>query len=437
MINTKEMSEDELDLLKAKIGGSKLHLKARTPHNCFIPIVKQILSCVGSKYKQEVNNIVSCTVTSLKRGDLGFTYSRDKSTYTLFNNTSKFKTPSSYIRTLRLLELLEDEGYIDNYKGFNDRKGERSNPASILFKDKYIKLFESELIEKHASKLSEDSVVIRGEDGLPLSNVQGKGKQQFTTDAINTWLWKYDFYFGAYPKKVQLQQVYNQDLDSSGRYYFGGLQTISSFKRMSYRVYGDSVTEQDYVSMHFRIIACLANINLEDDFEPYGIDISDLIEVSGGYCKKRARSIVKLACLMLVNSGNPTTSLKNAWRDNLESITTHITNEDYKRATSNIFYGVSGMHNCNEIIKRLKQHNAFASDFFKDNKDSWRVLQGIDAKIMERVLIRMMDKDKPMLPYHDSALCRKEDKDYLIYCMKEAWCDILNTYDNCIIDEKF
>ena len=437
MINTKEMTTDEIDLLKAKVGGSKLYLKARTPHKCFIPEVKQLLTCVGNKYKQEVNNIISCTITSLKRGDLGFTYSRDKNTYTEFNKTSKFKTPSSYKRTLELIDLLECEGYLISYKGFNDRKGGRSNPASVLFKDKYISMFKQELIEKHAPKLSEDSVIIRDELGTPIHNVQGKGKQQTITDNINDWLWGYDFYFGAYPKKVQLQQVYNGDLDSSGRYYFGGLQTIASFKRMSYRIHKGTVTEQDYVSMHFRIIACLVNTTLSDNFEPYGIDISDLIEITGGYCKKRARSVVKLACLMLVNSGNPTTSLKNAWKDNLESITTHINKEDYKRATANIFYGISGMHNCSQIINRLKEHNSFASGFFKDNKDSWKLLQSLDARIMERVLIRMMDEDKPMLPYHDSALCRKEDKDYLIYCMRESWKDVLNTYDNCLIDEKF
>lgn len=437
MIELRNLVEDELDLIKSKVGGSKLYLKALTCHPVFHTLIGRLVAEFGKKYQLEISNVIACYVSSLKKGDTGFTYSRDKNTYTNFNKTIVNRKPTSYKRTLEFLQLLEDKEYVKLYKGFKDVANNVSMGACCLFTDKFIQCVDQSKVDRFGKVLNEVSVEVRDSDGNLIYDLEGFDYMQKKVDSINKWLDTHDFYFGAFPKKVYLQRVYNEDLYTCGRFYFGELQTIRSFKRKSYLIDKETVCELDYASQHYAILATLAEYKLPENFKPYEIRVDDLLEMKSGYCEKKARQILKLACLMMINSGNPTTSLKNVWDNNIQSITKALDNQDFEKAEANPFYGVSGKRNCSEIIKRLKSHNHYAKEFFKRKGGMYGELQFLDSEILFNILLILKKQDVPCLPYHDSCLVRRRDEGILRSAMKDAWKKVLGDDVNCRIDKKF
>lgn len=436
MKELKLLSEEQKDLIKAQVGCSRLYLKAISFHKAFNSIRSLLLLEYGERYDLELNNFIACTISSLKKGDVGFTMSRNKTTYTTFNQTIVNRKKASYRRTIEFYSLLEDSGYIDLYKGYKDVEAKDSMSSCCIFKDKLVNLFPPERITKFGKEYHDNSVEIRDEDGTPLEGIDTdyiKNK----VDSINKWLKTHDFYFGAYARQVYLQRVYNGSLEVSGRFYFGELQTIRSEKRISFIIDKERVSELDFSSMHFCILATIEGYKLPEDFKPYDIDISDLVEMKDGYCKDKARKITKLACMMLINSARPTTSFKNVWQSNIDIITKLLDDGKFKEAMSNPFYGVSGKDNSQKVIKRLITHNSYAEKYFNRKGGMWGQLQNLDSEIMFNILLSLKKLDLPALPYHDSVVIRKTDVNTVREIMQDSWKKVLGTDLNCRIDKRY
>lgn len=437
MIKLKSLTEDEKESINSKVGGGSFYMQATSHHNIFNHATNVLTLLVGEKFKKEVRMFAANTVASLKKGDKGFTYTRDKNKYTKYNKEHPKLKPISYRRLLPLFDLLESLGYVSVYCGYKDVRANDSMSACLTFTDKLISMFPKEHIIKHAPFIAKDSVIVRDENGDEIRGVLGIAKERKVMDDLNKWMFNIAFNFGGYDRIVQLQSIYNGDLETSGRLFFGGLQCIKSIKRRSIRIEGSPVTEQDWSSQHYCILACTLGVTLPSTFKPYEIDAEDLLIMKGGYCKAKARKILKLACMMLINSGNPTTSMKNLWDANIDLITEAMKKKDFKSAENNPFYGVSGRSNCAKIIKRLKEHNSYAKDMFSRKGGLWGYLQNIDKKIMVETLLYMKDRNCPALPYHDSAVCRVQDKEVLLEAMRKSWFKILGTTTNCYIAQKY
>lgn len=435
MKELRTLSDEQIDLIKAKVGNSKLYLKAISHHRAFNAVSKEILPKLKFKYKTELSNFIACAVSALKKNDSGFTYSRDVTTYTLFNKTIIDRPKSSYKSTMSLYDELEELGYIENYKGFKDVNGGVAMSACVIFTEGFIKLFDVDKISKFGKVIRDKSVEVRDDEGnildIDTSDMQRK------VDEIIDWLGTHKFTFGIWEKKIYLQRVYNGNLNVSGRFYFGYLQTIKSEKRQTYQIDRFPVSELDFSSNHFCILAAKQNFRLPDDFKPYDVDISDLVTMSDGYDKIRARKLTKLACMMLINSGKPTTSFKNMWQSNIDLITKLLDDGKFKEAKENPFYGVSGKKNSKKIIDRLVKHNSYARDYFFTKQGQWGYCQHIDSEIMFNILWTLKGLDIPVIPYHDSVILRKQDEDVVRSVMEGSWRKVLGTDLNCRIDKKF
>lgn len=437
MIKLKSLAEDEKESISSKVGGGSFYLQATSHHNVFNQATNTLTVLIGDKYKSEIKMFVANVVASLKKCDEGFTYTRDKNKYATYNKANPKVKPVSYRRLMPLFDILEDLGYINVYCGYKDIKANESASACVTFNRKLILMFDEKDIVNHAPFLTKDSVVVRDSDGNEIKGITGIVAERKKIDELNTWLRGVDFKFGGYSRVVQLQSVYNENLETSGRLFFGGLQCLKSIKRRSILIKDSPVTEHDWCSQHYCIIACLLGVSLPKNFKPYEIDVRDLLTMKEGYCEVKARKILKLACMMLINSGNPTTSMKNLWDTHMGLITDALAKGDFKSATSNPFYGVSGKANCSAIIKRLKEHNSYAKTMFNRKGGLWGYLQNIDKKIMVETLFKMKSHDCPALPYHDSLVCRVQDKEILLEAMRDSWFKVLGTYDNCYIDQKY
>lgn len=435
----KELPDDEKDLIRIEVGNSYLNLNLRTFHKILNKYYEDLLNQVGDKFKEELKPILYCSFTAINKLDRGFYYSRHNKTYADFNKDNpKFK-PISWRKIKDLIIKLEDLGYVKSYSGYNDRTNNDSMSSCVVFTDDYISLFDKELLKRFVSNPCENSVVVMTEKDSQGNReekkyVRGVKEKKKKVDKINNFLRKQKFYFMVCEKEVSLQQKFIESLDRGGRFYFGELQCVKSEKRRFYKINDCSVTERDFVSNHMFIVAELQSANIPSTFLPYELDVSDLIQADDP-CK--IRKIIKTICMFLLNSGTPEASFKKFWKESRNIIKESVEKGDWSKVESNIFYKVSGLRNSNELVKRVEEHNAFAKDYFRVTGGSWAELQFWDSNILLEVMLSLVDKNIPFLPYHDSVLVRKEDGDVLVDEMKKAWKKVLGSNKFCKITKEF
>lgn len=439
MIYLEDLTDDERDKIRIEVGTTYLNIKCRKFSKVLNTYYNKILEEVGDKFEEELKPFMYATFSALNTLDTGFYYSRKNIFYTNFNKENpKFK-PISWRKIKDLVIKLEELGYVESYSGYNDRLNNDSMSSCIKFTDKYINLFDKDLLSRFTPSEYESSVVVmtekdsRGERQVK-KNIQGISARRKDVDKINTFLAKQQFEFIISEKLVSLQQKFIESLDNSGRFYFGELQCIKSDKRRFYKINKSSVTERDYVSNHMLIVAEITKANLDEDFLPYDLDVSDLIQSED---PTKIRKILKSVCMFLLNSGTPEASFKKLWKESRELIKKSIEKEDWKRVEKNIFYKVSGLENSKELVKRVEQHNIYAKDYFRIKGGSWGELQFLDASILLECMLSLVDKNIPFLPYHDSVLVREQDGEVLVEEMRNAWEKVLGDNKYCKIKREF
>lgn len=439
MIYLEDLTDDEKDTIRIEVNNSYLNLKLRNLHKVLLPYYTSLLKEVGNKFTEELKTFMYCSFTALNKQDTGLYYSRNNITYTNFNKDNpKFK-PVSWRKIKGLVDKLEDLGYVESYSGYNDRLNNDKMSSCVVFTYKYINLFDKELLKKFTSNIPDSSVVVmtekdsKGERQIK-KNIQGISARKADVDKINAFLKKQCFEFITCEKEVSLQQKFIESLNKSGRFYFGELQCIKSSKRRLYKINKSSVTERDYVSNHMFIIAEVTGTSLPEDFLPYDLDVSDLIQSED---PSKVRKIIKSVCMFLLNSGTPEASFKKFWKESREALKLNMEKEQWSKVEGNIFYKVSGLENSKELVKRVEQHNIYAKDYFRRKGGCWGELQFLDASILLECMLCLVDKNIPFLPYHDSVLVRECDGEELMMEMQSAWNKVLGSDINCKIKKEF
>lgn len=433
------LTETERDLIRIKVGSSYLNLTLRKFHNNLKTYYEDLLAKVGFKYEEELKPVMYCSFTAIVKLDTGFYYSRNNLTYTSFNkNNPSFKT-LSWRKFKDLIDKLEDLGYVESFSGYNDRLNKDSMSSCLVFTEKYLSLFDKDLLDKFTKETYENSVVVMTEKGSNgersvKSKVKGIEERKQSVDKVNNFLSKQRFKFITCEKRIYLQQKFIESLTNSGRFYFGELQCIKKEKRILYEINDENVTERDYVSNHLFIIAELNQAVLPNDFLPYDLDVSDLIQAEDPL---KVRKIIKAICMFLLNSGTPEASFKKFWKESREIIKINIENDQWGKAEKNIFYKVSGLANSKELVKRVEEHNNYAKNHFRVKGGCWGKLQFLDSSILLECMLSLVDKNIPFLPYHDSILVRQIDGESLTIEMENSWEKILGSKKFCKIKKEF
>lgn len=439
MIYLEDLTDDEKDLIRIKVGSSYLNLQLRSFHLALKKYYDNFLSEVGDRFEEELKPILYCSFTAISKYDTGFYYSRHNTTYSNFNKDNPEFKKISWRKIKGLIDKLENLGYIESYSGYNDRVNNDKMSSCIVFTEKFLNLFDQELLKTYNANTDEPSAVVMTEKGVNgerqiKKNVSGIASKRVKVDKINNYLSKQDFEFITCSKKVSLQQKFIESLTKSGRFYFGELQCIKSDKRILFKINKSPVTEMDFVSNHLFIIAELTKTKLPENFLPYDIDVSDLIQSED---PTKIRKILKTVCMFLLNSGTPEASFKKFWKASREMIKVDMENEKWSKVESNIFYKVSGLNNSKTLVKRVEEHNSYAKDYFRIAGGSWGELQYLDSSILLECMLSLVDKNIPFLPYHDSLLVKRCDGETLMQQMRFAWKTVLGDDKNCRIKQEF
>jgi len=433
----KEVSQDKRDYIKLCVGSSQTFLGAIKLHKTYNGILRILTKELEGLYDVEIKVLLNAIINAIKDEDQGTYLTRNQKYYSYINKELSLKRNKciSATRMTRLVAELEVLGYLECYIGYKDVSSDKSMSSCILFTSKLLTFF-TNINLNYASRIKQRYVEVRDVDKLPKKGVRGIVGLEKEVEEVDTWIRSHEIRFGLVKKNLRLQQVFAEDLDSSGRLYFGALQTIKSYKRRLIQINGLLCCECDYSSQHLRICATLEGVHLPKDFKPYDVDISDLVTAKDNY-EVRARLLIKFAIMMLLNSGNASAALRTSWKNNIIVVSDAIEKGKWAKAKENPFYGLSGIKNIPEIIKRIRKHNSYAEEYFKCKEGAWKLLQNLDGKIMMYILKDLKCKGVCAIPYHDGAIVQSMHKETLIKSMIDAWGEILGDSHNAVVDVKW
>lgn len=271
------------------------------------------------------------------------------------------------------------------------------------------------------------SVVLRDKKGKmkPISKnrvVQATYKRlRSSVDALNeTWCSHVLTCEGA-PVLPFTKRIFNESLDYGGRFY-GEYSTYTSVQRAKFRIDTDPVVELDYKSIHFNMLYALEGIQFVGD--AYSIP---------GY----ERSVVKAASLRLLNSENVSAFKRNVtksgstkvklqfatWKDKLLRNGFRPGMELEHKKPPSIRGFIEGMPDGikgDDLFNAISERHSLIAHHFGQEKIGLK-LQYLDSQVIASAILKASRNKIPVVPIHDSLVCRERDKHEVERIMAESY----------------
>lgn len=398
----------------------------------FKEVHEYLLSVVGYRQRKELWVFITACAKALKHGLDGSQFSRRKDNYTEANKIHGKKI--SYVKSLRVIDKLESDGYISIYNGFYDHDYKLGIKSCFLMDNILIKLFQGINYAKFGAKRPIETLVeIR--DGTTkeriteLSKLRGIKCERSFVESYNKHIGGFDIRCKGKKVCAVYKRVYSDDLFHAGRWYTqGSFQTAPVYLRPRITIDGYKTTEVDYKQIHPRIIYTLEGISKPRDWEPYQVDTFK-VPTDGKDRSKEVRGFLKMGLMCLLYA----TDIGKACGALYKKLEKDITYNKEERQYTGIYMGKGDYKKLmNSLIERNKE---IAHWFFKERL--WAVLQNFDSRITAEILKDFMELGKCILPWHDSYVVEVSDRSLLIRSMNEAWESIFKTKNNCYVDVEF
>jgi hypothetical protein len=392
--------------------------------------------------KSLVESAVKCFCYNIVRSgvyDTTLTITLDKNNYNgkiLYNGGNTKRNKVSYKYTRCLLDFMIKEGYIYLEVG---------GVESWKISDGVWVPDETSLSKIHRLTPLDDSLepyLIKSNiktipNVVTLRNSKGKDVQFKTTpeikgiiDMLNNYneiALRHTVMIGDSEYEIQGKKVFNNStFDEGGRTYYegGSIQTLGGNIRSTITIDGEQTVGLDYKSLHPAMCAVREGVLLEKDFDPYAIHID-------GFSDKLVRSVCKVIMLICINASNGKSAIG--------AITGKIAS-DYRKWKKNEDCKWEELHKhpkpfpTKYAMAELTNRNGYLVPYFHTGEGI--KLQNLDSKILDNVIVEFLQKDELVLLVHDEVICRESMKDEVYTSMREAYKEVLGTYDNCIIEEK-
>lgn len=427
MIELKTMSEEERTLITIQCDSFFLDYEE-------IPAYKEVWSFLrrrySYKYTKEIWTVIYAFRKALSYNIRGSTIPLDKNSYTKAN--SVHEKGVSFSRMKRLLSLLEADGYIKLYKGFKDLTDGTAISTCMLLTDKYLRLVEGIPVkDRYVSPDFSGLVELRDPyTKLPITDpckLEGSNLLEEGLSSYNKHISTFDIRVKGRKALTVYKRVFSGDFNSLGRYFSKGrFQTTKKVLRSQITINGKQTTELDYSSIHLSMLYCECGIVLDNDFDPYQVKIKAL----DGADPKQLRSLCKRAVMCLLNSSSRGEAIQAVRYHYLLDKKKPIDSQEY----SSVILEGKGCYS--NLFDAIEDHNSRVSHFFYTER-LWAYLQGLDSKIATYILKVFTEAGKVALPWHDSFVVCREDRDFLHETMVDAWHEVLGTYDNCKVEVEF
>ena len=421
-----------------------------------IPVVLSLLQETAGKNSKAVKWFVTNTAKAIKANCSGFFVSLNPHYYT--RNVQKI----GYRGVISLLNLLDEEGYIDIYVGFVVEWGENgkplhSVPSFVQFKGKYLSLWEGVDVNLLPNLPAEDLVEIKDRktgDPKSLRGRNGMGPIKEVVQMLNDSLKEVKIEFmGKRVAPVEYKRIYSNNLSECGRFFVagGGVQVIpEKYRSKHLRFDGEKVVELDFSSIHPFI--CYERLNLGggfdcnlweilgQNFKPYDADTSMLQvdwELVDEFKKQHkienydpVRNLCKQALLTSINAVDRTSAVAAVSSELFRDMKKAGTKDEAKRR----YVGLLPKVQVGELCDAIKEHNYIIEDFFF--RDMGVKLMNTDSNITARIVESMVQQGESLLCYHDSYICRESAEDMLHEAMRKAWKEEIGDNQFCKISKK-
>lgn len=396
------------------------------------PITENIKTLVGKKYETEIKVLVTNISRALKVNCMGLRVQRDENKY-------HGKKPS-YSKMIKLLDILEQNEFIDMYVGGWGQSTDKMYPSCILFKPKLTNLWNRQDITEMPIELP--TTEIRDRDTKQDKSTKGcRGIKQMNEklDQFNREILEHLISLDGHTiPSVMYKRVFVDNLTQGGRYYDAGasVQTLSQKVRAGIMIDGEETIELDMKANHPSFAYERAGIKMEDDFEPY--DISEFYEIPCDWSIVEqhrldidnpkydpVRNLTKFALLVCINSRDS--------RQALGAVALALGEDKQKPLHSRKYYGI-GRVSSREICNGIINQNYMIEDVFYS--DYGVIYQNVDSKIAELVVDDFLQDNEIVLIWHDSFRCKKSLEQKLNRAMHKAYKKVLGSDMNCRVEKK-
>ena len=384
----------------------------------FSELYKKLMVHFNSKYKKEVLLVLTALIKAVKYGNKGTYFSLMKGNYTTANRIHKQKL--SVLRAKHVIEVLDKEGFITYYKGFNVNK-DFNMKTCLIMSDELHKMIDPKLARKYGLKRDPTSYIeIKDKNDktifLSITDFRGYSVHVKFMEKYNNFLARnsvevIDECTGEMNKCATIyKRVFSENLEGAGRFYATGkFQVLKSRTRKYMLINKQTVTEVDVSNFHPRILYTLEGVKLPDEWDAYDINSLQWIANDKAY----VRNFLKGAYLSVLFSDNEDQAVSSVLQKANKDKNIQINSKVLAQKV------VSEILNKNESIR---QH------FFKDRL--WAKLQNIDSRFAKFVIDKHLEKDIVCLGWHDSWVVPEDKHQFLIDTMKEAWYCIFGTHKN-------
>lgn len=402
-----------------------------------------------------IRSVVTNVARTLRLGGRGLSIPRDNNFYSGKHNKQNLSRRSMF----RILDSLEEQGYVTNYVGYvkiDYGTGElvASERSFTILTEKFMCLFDRVNLLCCVSKSREKpEIIIRDretKEDKSLCGVDGVTDLRKKIKELNDVLDSNEIsYCGNRIPEVYYSRIFSDDLKHAGRFYDsdGRMSCLQQRYRSQLMINNEPVVELDYSSLHASMLyEEVEDYDLPEGFKAYQADISKYVIVSQKEVEEfkekhqlNSYDPVKNLCKkILLISLNIRSNIQGAAAAILADIRNDrkSPSEADKKYVGLHFTEIDGKEHifAKDLCAAVLEHNFPISDYFYS--DVGVVLQYKDSTIAQFVVDEFVASGEAILVYHDSFIVRESLEQKLYDSMKRAYKYVVGSDRYCKIDKK-
>lgn len=238
-----------------------------------------------------------------------------------------------------------------------------------------------------------------------------------SVDALNKMMATHSLTLSGAPVMTFTRRIFNEALQYGGRFY-GDFSTFPSADRAKFWIDAEPTVELDYKSIHFYLLYAWEGLQFAGD--PYSMP-------------GHPRSVFKAAGLRLLNSENLGAFKRNVTRSGIPKIKLayekwqaryaayhHLEHFEKPKSLKGFIEGMPDNIQGEDVYQAIAERHAPVAHHFGSQKIGLR-LQFTDSQIMANAILKAAGRNIPVVPIHDSLICRLRDKAEVELIMRQAY----------------
>lgn len=314
------------------------------------------------------------------------------------NGWKKTRYNKAGVSTIKIINKLNEHGYIKLNKGYRTEKESRNSRISP--NDKLLDIF-----PKYPGDVIYEpvEVVELRDDNKNLKNYEDTAKTRKTREIL-TLVNKVNLSAIIKHKQYRLNPalvaIFKRKFTLYGRLHTRGFehyQGLSSDERGEITINGDSVVELDYSGLHPNLLYAKEGIQLEDD--PY-----NLVDK-----RPEARTFLKNILLRMINAEDESTAEKAA---------NHWLKDEHRQREKLKEIGIT---RARPLIDKFRKAHKKIDHYFCNGNDTGLRIMNLDSRIALDVVHHFAKKNIPILAIHDSFIVQEKYKEELRQVMEVTY----------------